>query len=131
MKIFKVIQNSKMFKLFFFCFFFSIFSKLTIGAILQEVNFNSNDNTFNGTLTEDYLLQLGYTFKTTEIYLVNRNITSIAPYAFINFTKLDTISLTTNIEQINATAFKGINYQFSYFFFLIILFSKDFNLFRD
>ena len=41
-----------------------------------------------------------FQFKTTEIYLVNRNITSIAPYAFINFTKLDTISLTTNIEQL-------------------------------
>ena len=97
-----------MFKLVLLSFFLSLFSNLTIGSIVPLDNDNSNGDIFDGTLTEDYLLQLGYTFETTEIYLVNRNITSIAPYAFINFTKLDTISLTTNVEQINATAFKGI-----------------------
>ena len=93
---------------FFLWVIVSLCLKLTIGAILQEENFNSNDNTFNGTLTEDYLLQLGYTYETTEIRLINHNITSIAPFTFVNFTKLDTLNLFYNkIEQINATTFKG------------------------
>ena len=94
-----------MFKLVLFSLFLSLFSKPSIESPIQS---NSNKDTFNGTLTEDYLLQLGYTFDETSIILINHNITSIAPFTFMKFTKLDSLNLFYNqIEQINATTFKG------------------------
>lgn len=83
-----------------------IILKLTAPAFV-DIDINGS-NSFNGTLTEEYLLQLGFTFESTQIVLINHNITSIAPYAFVNFKKLDSLNLFYNqIEKVSVTTFKG------------------------
>ena len=66
---------------------------------------------FNGTLTQQYLLDLGYTLNSDDINLYNNtlNITSIAPFTFSNFTKLRNLSLSFDtLETVPSTAFRGI-----------------------
>ena len=64
---------------FYLCCFILIIFHSTSDAFMKL-------NSFNGTLTVDYLFQVGYTFQSKEIILNNAGIKSIAPYTFYNFT---------------------------------------------
>jgi netrin-G3 ligand len=85
----------------------TILLKVSIQVPLES--YVNDDDFFNGRLTEEYLYKLGYTNESEVISLVRRNITSIAPYAFVSFIKLRNLTMNYNLfKEITTTTFRGM-----------------------
>ena len=60
-------------------------------------------------LTEQFLINMGYSLNSTSINVSNRQLTGIDQYAFANFKSIQSLDLSHNsLNSLNPSVFKGL-----------------------